>query len=412
MTESNKIRNALTEHNCNYKLINPNLMLAYVALSPPSLSKISIALFMTIIANKRYYKENSEKYSEAEEKRIYNSTVITPEHIMMQCSPSKYAVDAKDMQKDFSNLVKRLNELDDMNLFYMWRTGFPHVYMFFIERDIGVWKYFNSKGVVTPKTILKIIKWDNKIVDCMISMLIKEKQNLSKKEVENSFGLFINRMIGKMNPEVGNKLSKWKGVGELCNYCNMLASELRKLDPFEGLEQDETFISNLPIDIKMKLMPKTKENTKENTMGFFDADVEEAIMPKEKKQSVIKQTRKNTLLRVSEVEGVKPKLSTYTDEFDPLKNCNTLITFYRGSVRQSVSLVKFADPDTDRKYATEILDMLIQAKRNNLRFLKGWIEYFISKHLSTEMGNGAEKTSMNVFKKTFSEFNERYVEPV
>lgn len=408
MSEEHKIRNLLTEHKNNYKLYNPYLQQAYFALNPPSLSKISGIIFNEILLNKRYVREDSDLYSEAEDKRIYNSTSVTPESILMQYNPSKYAVNSRDMQQDVGNLVKKLNELDDLNIFYIWKAGFPHVYMFFIERDIGIWKAFNDKGVITPKSLLKIIKWDNKIVECMTGMLKNEGQNLTKKEVENSFGAFINRLIDKMNPKVSPKLSVWKGKGELCDYINVLASELRAMDPYEGLEQDSNFINKLPLKIRNKLLPKTKEKK----MDLFD--VEADIVPKEANIVSLKKTRKKKLLKEEEIEGIEAEVSTYSmQESNPFENCNDLISLYRDMIRANRKNVKFSDFSSNRKDATEVIDLMIENRRNNNKdFLRGWIMYYINTYLSPHLTNDVSKTSMLALKKTFSEFNMRYVSPV
>lgn len=408
MNEADKLRNSLTEPKGNYKLYNPYLLDAYTSLNPASFSKLAMVLFNGILFNKRYHKQESNMYSEAEDKRIYNSTMLTPEFILMQSNPSKYLIDKMDLQQDIGNLVKRLHEMDELNIFYMWRTGYPHVYMFFVERDIGLWKSFNTKGVVTPKTMLKIIRWDNQIVECMKGMLQKEGQHVDKKDVENSFGLFVNKMIGKMQAKVAAKLSLWKGVGDLCDYVNALTTELRAMEPYEGLEQDEGFVNRVPASIRMKLLPKVKEKN----MNLFDVDVSEAIAPKEKNLVTIKKSRKKSLLKEMEVEGVYAETSTYTEETDPFKNCNEFIYFYRDMIKSLRKAVRFSDVSTERKDATEVLDLMIENKRDNKRFLKGWITYYVNTYLPPHLPHDESKTTMSTFRKTFTEFNMRYVELV
>lgn len=82
-------------------------------------------------------------------------------------------------------------------------------------------------------------------------------------------------------------------------------------------------------------------------------------------------------------------------------------------IRANRKNVKFSDFSSNRKDATEVIDLMIENRRNNNKdFLRGWIMYYINTYLSPHLTNDVSKTSMLALKKTFSEFNMRYVSPV
>jgi len=401
-----KNRNGLTEPRTSYKLYNPYLIDSYAAIMPSSLSKISLVIFNGILSNKRYYKETSVNYSEVEAKRIYNSILMTPEYILQQCNPAKYAVDAKSLEQDIGNLVKKVGVLEDNNVFYIWKSGFPYVYIFFMERDIGVWKFFNQKGVVIPKTLAKILRAHRQVIENMDKMLKQDKQVLEQHEIENSFGLFINKMISKMNPEVAKKLSVWKGNGNLSDYISFLLKELHTLNEFEGLEEDSEFAMRLPPTIKDRLVPKDKQ--KENKMDMLT--LEKSLVPANENLVKTRKTTRKRLMKNYSGAIVAPIVDF--EGCDPFENCNEFISFYKEIVRTQFPDAKFLSPDSQRKVAAEILDMLILGKKNNKRFLKGWISYFARNKLQGGAAFNRDKTSLDEFKKTFLEFSLSYVELV
>jgi hypothetical protein len=161
-----------------------------------------------------YRKKESKFYDAQEDKRIYTSIAVTPATLLENCHPVKYRLEGKDASKDFGNIVKKINELDDNNIFYVWKCGFPKNYMFVLERDIGSWKCYNPKGYVTPKTIRKILLSTKGMCDSMYKILQNDGSNLTIHEVRDSFCEFVDRVVQKMNPIVYQKLNKWEeGVG-------------------------------------------------------------------------------------------------------------------------------------------------------------------------------------------------------
>ena len=400
MKERNKIRNDLTEHKGNYKLLNLSLIDCYVALSPPMLTKISTAIFSGILSNKRYFKHDSPGYSVSEEKRIYNSTSITPEFILHQCNPSKYASGKYPIRRDVGNLVKRLRELDKNNIFYMWTCGFPHVYMFFIERDIGVWRTFNPNAYVIPRTMLKITRNTQWIVDAMQHMLRQDKQDKSRDEIELSWKLFLDRLLHRCHPDIV-KMVVVDHHATLYNYVEVVEKALSEVDPYYGLLEDMAFMKNLPKTVRDKLSEK-RDRQGQKTMNTTDEIAEHVETAPQSK------CMHSEPLSRGEIEA---EICTF-DGIDPFKNCNTFIRFYRDTVMLRHAGARFVSTSSERTMATEILDLLILNNRNNLRFLKGWINFFMADRLRGNSAYNSERTTLRAFKETFKEFNARYMEPV
>jgi hypothetical protein len=51
--ENNEIRNQLTEHKRNYRMVNPILLEAYCALHPARLTKLCMIMFNYLMATKQ-----------------------------------------------------------------------------------------------------------------------------------------------------------------------------------------------------------------------------------------------------------------------------------------------------------------------------------------------------------------------
>ncbi len=401
-----KLRNAITDYKGTHKLYNPYLLDCYTALMPSSHSKISMIIFNGILANKQYYKESSSFFSESEDKRIYNSQPLSLDFILSQCDPSKYERDKEARQHDIGNLVRRLKVLDEKNIFYSWRAGFPHVYMFFMERDIGVWQEFNPKGVVVPKTISKIIKQYKHCIESMLKMLTLNGQSVDPKNIANSFCQFVNRLINKTHPDVKAKLTQWDGLQEIDDFVQSLTSQIAPLQQFEGLEEDKDFQNNLPLSVKWALYPKEapKINKKlnENTKAFVK---ENENIVKEKQE---RKTKSDDPFENLEPVPAKP---VSFEPVDPFKNCNEFIKYYKDIMLLKNPSIKLPPSWTERATAIDILDMLISNNKNTVHFLKSWIGYFYS----TKFQGGAtspDKVALSKLKATYFDFVKIYSEKV
>lgn len=402
------IINSLTEHKKNYKLTNPFLMDCYAGLYPASLTKISLVLFNLLLSTRKYYKPDSQHYNEDEERRIYTNVLIKPSDILFRCHPTKYCLDNKEIDSDLGNLVKKINEIDDLNLFYIWKCGYPHVYIFIMERDIAVWKFYNAKAFVTPKTLLKIINSNAGIINSMNSLLVQTKQEVPLKDVHKSFGLFFNRMISKMNPDISCKIPLWVDNLDIKEYISKVVMVLKGMDMYEGLVIDNDFINRLPPNVSEKIkkdhpMTQNEMNLLEKELVPQDCSIVRTHKVRAKKIKV------DNVANTSKLNDVKTEMSTF-DSLDPFLNCNNLISFYRKMISSFDINAKFFDFSVDRKEATELLDLLIKNNRNNdIMFLKSWIKYYATMYLKGNYIYDRQKTSIKIFRESFSTYNAKYV---
>ena len=116
-----KVRH-ITEVDEGYKLISPSLCACYSGIHPDSLSKICHIIFENVIMyNKLHIKKDDEKYREEEAKRIFSSILFQPCDLAQSVHPAKYS-DGGNVDNDISNIIKRLDEIEDNNIFYIWKT--------------------------------------------------------------------------------------------------------------------------------------------------------------------------------------------------------------------------------------------------------------------------------------------------
>ena len=88
-------RHKLTEHECNYKKYNMALLDSFIALHPPLMTKLCMAIFNIIMDTKRYNQQSSPYYSAEEERRIYSNKYVTLDDILNRCHPAKYGAGGK-----------------------------------------------------------------------------------------------------------------------------------------------------------------------------------------------------------------------------------------------------------------------------------------------------------------------------
>lgn len=397
-------RNRLTEHEKNYKRYNTEVIDAYNALHPLSMSKLSMVIFNIIMDTKIHRQPNSRYYSKNEDKRIFNNKYITLDDILDRCHPVKYGVDGKAKANDLSNLMGRLQELDDNNIFYIWKYGKPFTYMFVMERDIGVWKYFNDQGCVTPKTLSKILALSSSMIDNMVKFEKKKSRSVKLKDIEISFVQdFLPHVISKMHKDAQKKLSSWDCHLEFSEYIEELKKELSVMDDYEGLTEGDSFYDRLPCHLKEKIIDN-KTSSENMNINQLTAD----LVPKN--ENLVVSNSKPQRKKKSPVssESREPTKATF-QELNPFINCNQFMKYYREVVRLHNNRAKFYPVDTERIVATQIMDDLIyNGKQNDIDFLRSWIRYYISSYLNGSNVYKQDKTSLLNFKKTFPEYNSKY----
>lgn len=395
--------NFVTEHAGNYKQFNVALFSAYLCIKPDCISKICCSLFTCIIST-LWYQSHKKAHAckDSTTKRIYSNIDLNPEILLLEYDPIKYKANKQLIKFDVGNFVKRLQQIDDLNIFYIWRCGRPYSYVFVMERDIAVWKYFNKNAFVTPKTI-------NKIVGCskgMINVMTRLTKKVEKNIIENSFGDFINKLISKMNPITAEKLPKWKGNGNIFDYLSMLHEELSKLSPYAGSETNiDTIINQLPDSIVEKIL-ENKKQTKDKNMEMDVETLEKELTPENENLIVTKKRKKQTPIIKDNYDAKKLSFAT----IDPFSNCNNFLRFYYAAIRLHNNGAKLYSFDAERRYALEILDLLTAiGKKDDKTFLKSMIQYFIDNKL---IGNNIYKpecTSLKVLKEIIPIYNKKYI---
>jgi len=405
--EQNDRRNALTapEH---YKRCNIEIMDLYIALHPASLSKLSAVLFNIIMDTKMHYQPNNRYYSKLEDKRIFNNKYVTLEDILDRCHSVKYGAENKPVANDLSNLMGRLQELDDNNIYYIWKFNKPFNYMFVMERDVGAWKYFNSLGCVTPRTLKKIIGLSNSMIDAMLKFEKAKGRQTSLKEIEISFvNEFLLSIIGKMNVDVAKKIPKWVEGEKISEYLTKLRDLLNLMDENEGLEHDELFIKRLPKHLQEKIQSKIDEEQEESEIMNI-AELSSQLIPKNENLLREKKVRVSKT-KVSSTAILAPKQETFSESLDPFSNCNNFIRYYNSIIRSYNVEAKFYPPDTERDSATKVMDMLIQnGKAADIDFLRSWIRHYIQSYLQGNNVYKKERTSISNFQKTFKTYEGKY----
>jgi len=405
----------LTEHSDKFKLFNMTLTDCYNALSPSSLSKISMILFNCLLYTKRYDKPGGPFYSEEEARRIYTNILITPEIILDRYDPKKYRIEKKDIKTDISNLNVKLTDLHDMNIFYMWRYGTPFTLMFVLERNIFLWKYYNPEAYVVPKTLQKIIRSANGMIKTMTRLEASRGRPTSVADIERSFMRdFLPSIIAKMSPKISSRFPMWDGGMKSSEYLTLIRNQLDKIEnKYEGLQNDHLIADRFPTHIRKKISAEEfniLDESSKNKEGGKPMDIsqlEKDLVPTN--ENIVKEKRIKNPKSLIDDNRLKPEGLSFKS-LDPFVNCNQFLKFYRDVIRMYNSRARFYGFDVERNSALEIMDMMTEHGRSgNKEFLKSWIRYYITNTLRGNSVYKTEKTSLRAFKETFSEFNNKYI---
>jgi hypothetical protein len=399
--------NIVTEHKENYKLVSMSLMDSYNGLHPSSISKLAHVLFNYIIYNKMYRNPDNRYYSLEEDRRIYSNILITPESILKRIAPSKYGIDNKLISNDISNLTSRIQALEDNNVFYVWRYKQPYTYLFIMERDVGCWKYYNSSAFVTPKTLKKIVRSAHCIIDTMVKLEGKRERGVDLRDIEISFGNFLNRMIDKLNPSVIKELSRWVDAANMKDYVTRLSADLRPIDDFQGQTFAPDFINRLPDPVRNEILnkkTKTTEKVEKKGEKMSTEMLELDLVPENENITKRHRTRKPKV----KDDALAPTATLFA-AIDPFHNSHSFVRYYRSVIKSHNPDAKFFSLDLEAAEAEQILDLLIKNKKqNDLKFLKRWILNYFSLYLKDNNVYKPEKTTLSAFVKTFSAFNDNY----
>jgi hypothetical protein len=230
--------------------------------------------------------------------------------------------------------------------------------MFFIERDVGIWKCFNSKGYVTPKTLKKIMFSYTNIIFAMSKMLKEDKQNIDDEKIILSFCEFMESLKNKMHPEVIKKINlNIKNEKDLKDL-NII---LKELDDYEGLFHADDFLLKIPKSVKNKLIQLNPEIEKEDKDMMLDE-----IIPKEENIFELKKkTRERRKTKKPTKKTIKPSFENFK-ALSPNNNCNDFVKYFRGMVRSKNANAIFNNFESDRSGALEIMDILTDNEKSNI----------------------------------------------
>ena len=413
-----ELRNSLTDISSGYKQVNHIIMFCISGLG--KYCPLVQYIFSKIIYNKFY--GNGAKYKgEFEEKRIYNSTPMTVNSILMDLNPYKYNCENKSIVNDRSNLKRKLNFLHDNNILYLW--SYSGKYIFFFERDFGAWKVYNPKGVVIPKTIYKVANIGLGAIDSMVASDDKDYGKSDRRKIEMSFMSFVDNLIKKMEPSVAKKfhvLTNKDTVKLYLEDVKMIADELCDIDEYDGLVEDETFQDRLPFTVKESLVMRKKiEKPIVDDSNFKKESDLDSLIPVTKnlcknkaleKRTRKKRTNKNIIMDRSSIAEVGNFQSS--KKIDPFKDARSFTVYYHNYLNAFSGGACLESVKVDVAEAGKILDKLSEfGKKGDMFFLKAWVEDFCKELRKKDRTKNKKHTSLSAFYKTLPKFKESFLDP-
>jgi len=405
----NVLGDRLTEYSKGWKCISLYILSGYYGL-PKSFPKLALILFGFIMKTK-LYRDKAMTKDINEDKRIYNDIQITIEDILREWDNGKYNLDPDaDIKTDICNMKKRLKELDDNNVFHFWK--YNDLYVFIMERDIRIWGFYNPGCKVVPKMLKKISAIGGDMISCMIKDVRKTYGEVDKSDVEESFGCFVNRIIGKMNPSVATSIPKWDGKQDIHEYLNNLSGAIANMNDNEGFTFVPDILDRFPFSISEKMK---KGMSKGVTMKIQPTQKEKEVKSLEKELSPdnpnlvrAKIIRRATTTHSS--GSSKPLAYEFSADLDPFADAAQFVRYYHAFLQQcTCGKIRFDSYSSDAHYATQVMDILVEHKRtSNKIFLNAWLRFFYEQNLKGRKALKIKYTSIQVFKDTFEQFNVRF----
>jgi len=407
----NRVGNKITDLSSGYKRINIYLFAGYCGIIQKALSKMASIVYGLLLKTK-FYGDNAQENSKKdidENKRIYTDIGITMQDILLEWDHEKYS-NEHEAAMVISNMNKLIREMDENNIFYCWK--YKGIYMFIMERDIRIWKCYNSKACLTPKTLKKIACVGLDMVSCMVRDVRRKCGDVDKTSIEKSFGHFINGLIDKMNPLVTMEISKWDGNQDISEYLYYLCESVTKIEDFKGLTFAEDIFDKFPYTISKKLkeiMSKEESmKTKQIKNDIVESDLEKEIIPEN--PNLAKPLRRKRM-KLASAPSEKVVAYTFSGDINPFENASHFVNYYRAFLQQLNKDIRFNSYDTDAIYASQVLDLLKdQGRSNNKVFLMSWIRYFHDFKLKGNKFLKIKYTSIKAFKETFNEYVPRFME--
>jgi hypothetical protein len=242
-------------------------------------------------------------------------------------------------------------------------------------------------------------------------MRILEQQrgrDSTDKEIQESFGEFVNKLIKKMDSGISSKLSVWTKEKNIFTYISSIQSELKEFEDHAGYSYDDLFINRLPEHIRNKIVKNNKEaimNIDQLTVDLVPENANLIKLHKVKKQKIT-----NTNEKLSGEKKIYAPENVVVKALNPFKNPTELTKYYRTFLRLYNANTKFYDFSAEVILAADILDILTRnGKINDIKFLKAWMRFYIMNSLKGNNVFKEDRTSLKEFKNTFEAYNKIYI---
>jgi len=392
----------ITAHDKGFIQVNPSIVMAYNAL-PQKYIQEAYAIFWGILSNKYYGKTNKPN----EDKRIYNDQRLDPEDILQSLNPEKY-LDNKKIKTDVANILKKFRALQENNVFYWFNYGSS--YVFFIERSIYAWKFFNPLGSVPPKSLRKIMALSDGFLQCLVRFEIEKGRNGTIEKVKKQYVKFLVRMISQMNPKARDLLPIWSEGQDISVFINDLKGKLDSMHDYFGFTCSSKFKQRVPLFIRGKVEEHMMKNV-EVSETKVETEMEKDLLPANSMLGKRKRIRKKSVKKYiaspdrAEVSNWKNEIET-----NPLDTEKAFISYYKNFLKyysnQNLNsmMPNFSNYRKDLILASEILDTLKDHDRKTEFFLDRWLTYFCQNHLKGTKIKYVKNTSLANLKKTFIDF--------
>ena len=411
-------RNCLTEYSKAYKRINQFIVACYEGIESLSLSKVASLLFRGILKDKVYGEKETSKRDIDEDKRIYNYSELSIDDLLKEGYSIKYAKNNNTLVTDRSNMLKRIRELEENNVFYIWQ--FQDINIYIMEREIGSWKMYNELGCVTPKMLKKIVAVSKNMMDTMTKMITKKYSVVNTCNMEKSFGRFFNHMLGKTNPLIISNFNLWDGHQNIHDYLKSL--NFSNVGDYQGLEFEDKFFLKLPFSVSKKM--ENEINKRGGTMRKKKV-VNEQMQKNLQEQLVFDITPKHPIVtkrtrvkrnHVININGpfnkpLMPEAQTFDDAKDPFNNPREFVDYYRSCMNLFThGHIEFNNYSIDCPDAACIMDVLIERNVKDKNFLTSWFRYYFDNNLKGDKAMKIKNTSLRAVKETLDLFEPKYIE--
>jgi hypothetical protein len=380
---------------------NPDLISAYMAL-PNMQPRLAGSLFTAICKEVRYESGGVKDGYDF----LSNIFPITIDSILMEVRSVAYS-EGKKIENDRKNYRAQLADLHRGNVFYMWKCG--KFYIFFMDREIRSWLYYNKNGCVLPKTIIKILLRARDMINDMIKFHADINSHYKISEIESSFGVFLNIMIDKMYHCIATGLPRWDNTKHVGEYMDELMLKMETLNPQDGLVEADDFRDRLPASVRENLAKREARggymiSNIEKDIGVTGKAANLAKTPRKKRQPKNNKSDKDTH------EQTKPEKTRYDKSINPFHDAHSLMEYYKASLQHLSGKINIplGDIQVDSRCALEIIDLLRLSNLENKQFLNEWIKYFFEQKLKGEKIFKSKYTALSVFRYTFEAYKETY----